>query len=158
MTYHGCHIPVDPHLLIHVRQVFRDISSIHSDMEALDQSVSSIAQVKYHFPQVRNTVRWAQPFIVGPQVVVTGILAISDQRVVTITLEVIFLIVKGHIMGVTPDLAIPRSYKYKTKSDKKGMISINISGIICTSQLPCRAILYLVQSGMLIKTSSSNDF
>ena len=78
-------------------------------MEILDQRVSASLQLQDHLSQVGNFVRWTQEFIVGPQVEITRVLALSDQCVVTVTLEVVFLVIKGHIMRVTPDLTVTRS-------------------------------------------------
>ena len=104
-THKFSDILVDPDIGIDVREVSGNINAIHSHFKTLDQGVRIAIQVQCNRSDVGHSVRWSSEFIVRPEV--EGFIqAIFDQCVVTVALEVELLVVKGHIVRVTPDLAV----------------------------------------------------
>ena len=116
--YHCQDISVDPDIAVNVWQVLGVVDAIHSHMEVLEQGVGIAIQLQDYLPHVGHPVWGIEEFVDRPEV--EGVVqTVSYQCVVTVTLEVVFLAVKGDIVRVTPDLAETRSCRrtqYKLSS------------------------------------------
>ena len=109
-AYHCCHVPIDPDIWIKVRKILGYINAIHSHTKVLEQGVDIAIQLQRNLPQERDFIRGIPELVVRPEV--EGVVqAISDQCVVTVTLEVVFLAIKCDVVWVSPDLTITRCWK-----------------------------------------------
>ena len=109
-THQCIEVPVYPGSLVHIRQLFGLIDAIHSHFVALLQAVSIATDFKDQLIQARPAVRGLTSLVLGPQVEVGLVQAVSDQGVVTVSLEVVLPLVKGRVVRVTPDLTVSWSY------------------------------------------------
>ena len=104
-THHFCCIPVYHNICCKERKILGYFNTIHSYTEAPNQWVGVPIHVQRNSSDEWHFVCWTSQLIVRPEVE-GGIDAFFHQRVVTVTLEVVFLAVKCDIVRVSPDLTV----------------------------------------------------
>ena len=119
LPYQGKEVSVDEDTMANEGQVVCDIDAIDSDSEVPDQGVDVARVLQDKLPDVGDFIRWISLLVVRPEVEASGVEAVSDQGVVTVTLEVVLLLVKGYVVRVSPDLTVSRCCKKNANKKSK---------------------------------------
>ena len=99
-------VPEDGNAFPKVRQIVGDVNAVDSDFEVPDQRIDISRVLQDQFPDVGNLIRGVSLLVVCPEVEAARVEAVLDQGVVTVTLEVVLLPVKGHVVRIAPYLTI----------------------------------------------------
>ena len=119
VTHQWCNVTDDADAISKVWQIISDINAVNPHFEVKNQRICVARVLQDQFPDVGHFVGWVAFLVVSPEVEATVIDAVSDQGVVTVSLEVIFLLVKGDIVRITPHLTVTRFWnKYDERSER----------------------------------------